>query len=319
MTNDNTSPEILSPDESPASAEHTFVTQAAPGAEPAETLPEYTMTDLPASLRAGFERMGWTELMPVQARAIPYLLAGRDLMIQSRTGSGKTGAYVLPILERIDPEQAATQALVLVPTRELAQQVVREAETLGSGMVAHACRLWRRRLRPAARRLPPGRPPGGRHARPHPRPPAAPLADPGQLKILIFDEADRMLSMGFYPDMKRVQRYLPRTAHQHLHVLGHLPTARAAPGRRVPAQAGLAQPASDHVHVTETEHVYLRRAGDGQGPRPGAHHRDGEPGLGDHLLQHQRARQFRGHCSAALRLRRRRDQLGPVPEGARSR
>ena len=68
--------------------------------------------------------------MPVQAKAIPYLLAGRNMMIQSRTGSGKTGAYVLPVLDRIDPKRNECQVLVLVPTRELARQVAQEAETL---------------------------------------------------------------------------------------------------------------------------------------------------------------------------------------------
>ena len=75
---------------------------------------------------------GWTELMAVQAKAIPYLFSGRDMMIQSCTGSGKTGAYLLPILEFVNPLQPATQALVLVPTRELALQVAGEAELLGA-------------------------------------------------------------------------------------------------------------------------------------------------------------------------------------------
>ena len=68
--------------------------------------------------------------MPVQAKAIPYVLEGRDLMVQSRTGSGKTGAFVLPILQRVRIDDAVCQALVLVPTRELARQVVEDAEQL---------------------------------------------------------------------------------------------------------------------------------------------------------------------------------------------
>ena len=75
-------------------------------------------------------RIGWDKLMPVQAKSLPYLLAGRDLMVQSRTGSGKTGAFVLPILEKIDASEPGCQALVLAPTRELARQVAREAEVL---------------------------------------------------------------------------------------------------------------------------------------------------------------------------------------------
>src|SRR5512133_1504668 len=99
--------------------------QAPRGASVQADLPEARLADLPEKLRQGVARAGWTELMPVQARAIPYLFSQRDMMIQSRTGSGKTGAYLLPLLEPI------TQALVLVPTRELAVQVAGEAETLG--------------------------------------------------------------------------------------------------------------------------------------------------------------------------------------------
>jgi ATP-dependent RNA helicase DeaD len=66
--------------------------------EPESTLPEVALADLDEPLRQAVGRAGWSELMPVQARAIPYLLAGRDLMVQSRTGSGKTAAFLLPIL-----------------------------------------------------------------------------------------------------------------------------------------------------------------------------------------------------------------------------
>ena len=96
-----------------------------------EVLPQATLADLPEKLRQGAVQAGWTELMPVQAQAMPYLFARRDMMIQSRTGSGKTGAYLLPILDQVNPHQPTTQALVLVPTRELAVQVTAEAEALG--------------------------------------------------------------------------------------------------------------------------------------------------------------------------------------------
>ena len=86
-------------------------------------LPGVTLEDLSPRMQEAAARAGWTELMPVQSAAIPYILEGRDLMVQSRTGSGKTGAFVLPVLERIDPNKAECQALVLVPTRELARQV----------------------------------------------------------------------------------------------------------------------------------------------------------------------------------------------------
>src|SRR6266496_4142805 len=86
-------------------------------------LADVTLDQLPEPLRAAAALAGWKTLTPVQARSIPYVLAGRGMMIQARTGSGKTGAFVLPMLERLDPTQAHSQALILVPTRELARQV----------------------------------------------------------------------------------------------------------------------------------------------------------------------------------------------------
>jgi len=89
-----------------------------------------TLEQLSTVVRKAVARAGWTSLMPVQARAIPRILAGRDTMIQARTGSGKTGAFLLPLLERIDPNSRQCQVLILVPTRELARQVHGEAEIL---------------------------------------------------------------------------------------------------------------------------------------------------------------------------------------------
>src|SRR5947209_20065526 len=91
-------------------------------------LPEVTLEQLPEPLREAAGRAGWTSLMPVQARGIPYLLAGRPMIVQARTGSGKTGAFLLPMLERLDPAARQCQALVLVPTRELARQVFQDAQ-----------------------------------------------------------------------------------------------------------------------------------------------------------------------------------------------
>ena len=94
---------------------------------------DVTIEQLPGRLREAASRVGWTTLMPVQARAIPYLLGARNMMIQARTGSGKTGAFLLPMLERLDPARRHCQALILVPTRELARQVGQGAERLCGG------------------------------------------------------------------------------------------------------------------------------------------------------------------------------------------
>ena len=85
---------------------------------------------LPPALRNAVKQAGWADLMPVQARAIPRLLEGKDVMVQARTGSGKTAAFLLPMLERLDRSDEVCQALILVPTRELAKQVAQQAEML---------------------------------------------------------------------------------------------------------------------------------------------------------------------------------------------
>jgi len=225
--------------------------------EPEHALPQVTLEELPQQLREAAARAGWTSLMPVQSKAIPYILARRDLMIQSRTGSGKTGAYILPILERVDPKRRTCQALVLTPTRELARQVAKEAELLcgphGVRSVAVYGGVGYGPQLEAFRK--------GAHLV---------VGTPGRildhllkrnlslegLRILVFDEADRMLSMGFYPDMQRVQEYLPsRTINSYMfsatfpsHVM-----RLASQFLRDPEFLSLSR---DHVHVTDTEHVF---------------------------------------------------------------
>ena len=78
--------------------------------EPENALPEVSLADLPQLLQTACAKAGWNSLMPVQSRALPYLLEGRDLMVQSRTGSGKTGTYLLPLMARLNPAMPAVQA-----------------------------------------------------------------------------------------------------------------------------------------------------------------------------------------------------------------
>src|ERR1700745_3640865 len=96
-------------------------------------LPDVSLERLPPKLRDAATRAGWKSLMPVQAKGIPYVLEGRGVLIQARTGSGKTGAFLLPMLQRLDPSRRQCQALILVPTRELAKQVWEQAELLCAG------------------------------------------------------------------------------------------------------------------------------------------------------------------------------------------
>jgi ATP-dependent RNA helicase DeaD len=182
---------------------------------PDPELPEATLASLPEPLREGLKGVGWTSLMPVQAATIPYLLDGRDMVVQSRTGSGKTGAFLLPMLTRLDPAQKAAQALVLCPTRELARQIYDEF------MRITAAQPEGRRLRAVAVY-------GGTRYGPQLEAfesgAQLVIGTPGRvldhlerrtlnldrLRMLVLDEADEMLSMGFYPDMRKLKRYLPR-------------------------------------------------------------------------------------------------------------
>ena len=225
--------------------------------EPEKALPETTMEQLSEMLRTAANGAGWTSLMPVQAKAIPYLLARRDLMIQSRTGSGKTGAFVLPILARTNPRLNACQSLVLVPTRELALQVSREAELLakdtGIRTIAVYGGVGYKQQMDAFRK--------GAHIV---------VGTPGRvldhllkrtlslkkLEILVFDEADRMLSMGFYPDMKQVQRYLPSHRINAYMFSATFPPYVMRLSHEFMHQPELLSLSSGHVHVAETEHVY---------------------------------------------------------------
>jgi ATP-dependent RNA helicase DeaD len=178
-------------------------------------------------------------------------------MVQSRTGSGKTAAFMLPILDRVNPAKVACQALILVPTRELARQVAAEAEMLSGdsgvrivsvyGGVGYGPQMDGFRK--------------GAHIV---------VGTPGRvldhllrknltldkLEILIFDEADRMLSMGFYPDMKRVQSYLPERKLNGCMFSATFPQHVLRLAEDFLNQPELLSLSKDHVHVADTEHVY---------------------------------------------------------------
>jgi len=224
-----------------------------------DELQEVALAALPERLQQAAARAGWTNLMPVQARAIPYMMAGRDIMVQSRTGSGKTGAFILPIINRIVPDKVTCQALILVPTRELARQVTAEAEMLCGdsgirtvavyGGVGYGQQMEGFRKGAHIVVGTPGR------VLDHLLRKTLVLND---LQVLVFDEADRMLSMGFYPDMKRVQSYLPQKR-----LLGSMFSATFPPYVLRLANDFLHDPeflslSKDHVHVADTEHVYYK-------------------------------------------------------------
>lgn len=224
--------------------------------EPENALPTVQLGDLPADMQQAAARAGWSELTPVQAKAIPYLRAERDLMVQARTGSGKTGAFVLPLLERIDPAQDQCQALVLVPTRELAQQVARDAALLAGENGFRTVAVY-----------------GGTSYKPQiegfKRGAHLVVGTPGRvldhlikrnlnlkhLRILIFDEADRMMSMGFYPDMLRIQEFLPKHEINAYMFSATIPSHVIRLSYHFLQEPEFLSLSRDHIHVEDTEHV----------------------------------------------------------------
>lgn len=225
---------------------------------PEDSLPPCALEDLPESMQQACARAGWMRLMPVQAHALPYLMHGRDIMVQSRTGSGKTGAYLLPLLSLLDPGERKPQALILAPTRELASQVEHEARLLFEGTGLFVASLY-------------GGVGYGRQLEALKEGVQVIVGTPGRvldhllrrtlslefLRALIFDEADRMLSIGFYPDMKEIQRYLPShailsalfSATYPQHVLN-----LAGEFLREPQMLSLSQ---GQVHVATIQHLYV--------------------------------------------------------------
>ncbi len=155
--------------------------------------------------RAGYERP-----TPIQQRALPPALAGRDVVGCAATGTGKTAAFVLPIVERLEGRRGS-RALILAPTRELATQIAEHVETFGSSRnVRAAVVIGGVGMQPQVQALREGR--------------QVVVATPGRLndhldqgtarldgiEVLVLDEADRMLDMGFKPQLERILARVPR-------------------------------------------------------------------------------------------------------------
>jgi ATP-independent RNA helicase DbpA len=165
----------------------------------------------PATL-ANLQQLGYLEMTPIQAAALPAALAGKDLIAQAETGSGKTAAFALALLDHLNPRRFAVQALVLCPTRELADQVTIEIRRLARATdnikVVTLCggvalRGQRASLEQGAHIVvgTPGR------VMDHL---AREYLNLEALNTLVLDEADRMLDMGFFEDMATVVKQCPK-------------------------------------------------------------------------------------------------------------
>jgi ATP-dependent RNA helicase RhlE len=171
----------------------------------------FSTLNLHPSLLAGIRELGFAKPTPIQAEAIPPALEGKDVLACAMTGSGKTVAFLLPILQKlIAKPRGKTRALILTPTRELAAQIVEELNGVavhtpvtaapviggvGMGPQEHAFRSGVDVIVATPGRL-----------LDHLKEPYAKL---DHVEFLVLDEADRMLDMGFLPDIRRVLRYVP--------------------------------------------------------------------------------------------------------------
>ncbi len=158
--------------------------------------------------REGVESLGYTEPTPIQRQAIPHALAGRDVVGCAQTGTGKTAAFVLPVLERV-ARGRGVRALIVTPTRELAQQVA-DVSTQVARATGHRTAVlyggvgYEQQLA-AIRRAEVVIATPGRLLDIH----ARGALDLSGVEVLVLDEADRMLDMGFWPDVRRIIALLP--------------------------------------------------------------------------------------------------------------
>jgi len=162
-------------------------------------------------IAAGIKALGYTDPTPIQVRAMPTVLEGRDVMGLAQTGTGKTAVFVLPILERLLPGPRGTvRALIVAPTRELAEQIHVAIGEMGQKTHLKSCTIY-----------------GGVNVNPQIQKLRGGIdivvACPGRLldhmaqktinlsglEVLVIDEADRMFDMGFLPDIRRIIKQLP--------------------------------------------------------------------------------------------------------------
>lgn len=226
---------------------------------------DFNQFNLDSRLNAGINHAGFRKPTPIQTSAIPLALAGHDLIGTAQTGTGKTAAFVLPILHKLLSSPGKhTQALIITPTRELAEQIHQTFGSLSRGTNIRSISIY-----------------GGVDAAPQiqalQRGVDIVVACPGRLldhiqnnhvklgnlKILVLDEADRMLDMGFLPDIKRILKHVP--AHRQTMLFSatfpkeieHLAAQTLHKPKRV--AIGLARPAHTVAHTLYPVPQHLKR------------------------------------------------------------
>jgi ATP-dependent RNA helicase DeaD len=237
---------------------------AASPSESAPPEPTFDVLALSADVRRAVDAMGYTHPTPVQRAVFEPAAEGRSLVVQARTGTGKTAAFGLPIVDRIvRPSTKAAQVLVLCPTRELALQVAREIEQLGQFRSIKVAPIYggssmtkQIEAIAAGAQVLAGTP--GRvldHLRQR-------TLDPSAIRLLVLDEADEMLSMGFARELNAILEMLPKT-RQGLFFSATLPPDIDRLARTHLRDPEVITLSSDQVGALEVQHyVYVTRDGD---------------------------------------------------------
>jgi ATP-dependent RNA helicase DeaD len=242
VTTENTTPETTAPE--------------APAPEPEPTGPTFASLGLPAQLMAAVDKLGFVTPSAIQARAIPELLAGRDITGVAQTGTGKTAAFGLPLLAAIDPKLRKVQALVLAPTRELAMQVADAIESFATELddvrvlpvYGGAPYIPQQRALRDGVHVVVGTP--GR-IKDHLDRGALKLED---IRFLVLDEADEMLRMGFAEDVEEIFGQAPTKRQVALFSATMPPAIRKVADHHMtdPVQIAVTRQASTVTAVRQT-------------------------------------------------------------------
>jgi ATP-dependent RNA helicase RhlE len=221
--------------------------------------------DFHPTVAAGIAAAGYENPTPIQARAIPQVLNGRDVVGLAQTGTGKTAVFALPILNRLmGRKRGCVRALIIAPTRELAEQIHQAIEALGRKTHIRSATVYGGvGINPQIQKLKhadivvacPGRLLDhiGRHT-----------IDLSQLEVLVIDEADEMFDMGFLPDIRRITKHLPTKRQTLLFSATMPPEIRRLAGEILqdPAtvQVGITAPADTVSHALYPVAQHLKTA-----------------------------------------------------------